>query len=65
MFGRDTHTPKLEKPFEPRPTKTISIEDVRTPIPELATQEPYYESYFCWINPENTITLEDFTALYR
>jgi len=53
MFGRNTHTLKLTKPFEPRPLRTISIEEVLTPIPELGTQEPYHESYFWWINPEN------------
>jgi len=56
MFGRDTHTPKPKKPCEPRPLSIISIEEVLTPLPELATQEPFYESYFWWINPENTIT---------
>jgi len=65
MFGRDTHTPKPKKPFEPRPLRTISTDEVLTPIPELGPQEPYYESYFWWINPENTITLEEITALYQ
>jgi len=65
MFGRDTHTPKPNKPFEPRPLRTISINDVLTPTPELGTQEPYHECYFGWINPENTVTLEDITALYQ
>ena len=65
MFGRDTHNPKPTKPFEPRPPRTISIQEVLTPITELGTQEPYYESYFWWTNPENTITLEDITALYQ
>jgi len=67
MFGRDTHTPKTkkEKPFEPRPVRTITINEVLTPIPELGTSEPYHESYFRWINPENTVTLDDITALYR
>jgi len=65
MFGRETHTPKPKKPFEPRPTRTISIAEVLTPIPELGTQEPYYESYFWWTNPENTVTLEDITTLYQ
>ena len=62
MFGKETHTPKT---FEPRPTRTISIAEVLTPVPELGTQEPYHESYFWWINPENTVTLEDITALYQ
>jgi len=65
MFGRETHTPKPEKPFEPGPTRTISIAEVLTPIPELGTQEPYYESYFWSINPENNVTLDDITALYE
>jgi len=67
MFGRDTHTPKHKKPFEPRPLKTASIEQVLNPtdIPELGTQEPYDESYFWWINPENTVILEDIATLYR
>jgi len=65
MFGRNTYTPKPTKPFEPRPLRTISIEDVLTPIPELGIQEPYDEPYFWWINPENTITFEDITALYQ
>jgi len=65
MFGRDTHTPKPKKPFEPRPLRAISIDEVLTPTPELGTQEPYHESYFWSINPENTVTLEDITALYQ
>jgi len=65
MFGSDTHTLKLKKPFEPRPTKSISIKEVCTTIPELGTQEPYNESYFWWTNPENTVTLEDLAALYQ
>jgi len=65
MSGRDTHTPKPKKPFEPRPLRTIAINEVLTPIPELGTQEPYYESYFWWINPQNTITLQDIIALYQ
>jgi len=66
MFGRDTQTPQpKEKPFEPRPVRTVSINEVLTLIPELGTQEPYHESYFWWINPENTVTLEDITALYQ
>jgi len=65
MFGRDTHTPKPKKPFEPRPLRTISIDEVLTPTPELGTLEPYHQSYFWWINPENTITLEEITALYQ
>ena len=65
MFGRDTHTPKPKKPFEPRPLSTSSINEVLTPIPELGTQEPYNESYFWWINPENTVTIQDITALYK
>jgi len=66
MFGRDTHTlKKPKKPFEPRPLRTISINEVLAPIPELGTQEPYHESYSWWINPENTVTLEDITALYQ
>jgi len=62
MIVRETHTPKPEKPFEQRPTKTISIDEV---LAELGTQEPYHQSYFYWINPENTVTLEDITALYQ
>ena len=63
MFGGDTHTPKPEKPFQPRTLRTISTDEVLTPISELGTQAPYYESYFWWINPENTVTLEDIAAL--
>ena len=65
MFGRDTHTPKPKKPFEPRPKKPVSIDEVLTPIPELGTQEPSNNSYFWWTNPENTVTLEDIAALYQ
>jgi len=65
MFGRDTQTPKPKKPFEPRPTRTTSIQEVLTPIPELGTQEPYNESYFWSINPDNTVTLQDIAALYH
>jgi len=65
MFGRDTHTLKPKKSFEPRPLRTILIDEVLTPIPELGTQEPYQETYFWWINPENTVTLEGIAALYQ
>jgi len=65
MFGRDTHTPKPKKPFEPRPKKTVSIDKVLTPIAELGTQETSNTSYFWWTNPENTVTLEDIAALYQ
>jgi len=67
MFGRDTYTPKPDTPFEPRPLRTTSIDQVLNPtdIPELGTQQPFNESYFSWINPENTVTLEDIAALYR
>jgi len=65
MFGRDTLTPKPKKAFEPRPWRTIAIDEVHTPIPQLGTPEPYYESYFWWINPENTVTLEDIATLYE
>jgi len=65
MFGRNTHTPKPKKPFKPRPLRTILIDEILTPIPELGTPEPYHESYFWWTNPENTVTLEDIAALYQ
>ena len=65
MFGRDTHTPKPKRPFEPRPLRTISIDEVLTPTPELGTQEPYHESYFWWINPDYSVTLEDIATLYQ
>jgi len=47
--------------------RTTSIDQVFNPIdvPELGSQELYHESYFLWLNPERTVTLEDFTALYR
>ena len=63
MFGRDTHTRKRKKPFEPRPFRTISLDEVLTPIPELGTEKPNPESYFWWMNPEDTITLEDIATL--
>jgi len=65
MVGRDAYTPKSETLFEPRPLRTISIEEALTPIPELGTQEPYYESYFWWINPESTVTSKDIAAQYE
>jgi len=67
MFGRDTHSPKTnkQKPFVPTPLRTITIDEVLTPIPKLGTQEPYYESYLWWKNPENTVTLGDIAALYE
>jgi len=43
----------------------MSIDEVLTPTPELGTQAPYHESFFWWINPENTVTLEDITSLYQ
>jgi len=67
MFGRDTPTLKLKTLCEQRPLRTPSIDQVvtSTTIPEKGTQEPYCESYFWWINPESTITIEDIVALYR
>jgi len=65
MFGRDTQTSQPKKPFEPRPTRTTFIEEVLTTIPQVGTQEPYNESYFWWITPENTVILEDIAALYQ
>jgi len=65
MFGLDTHTPKPKKPFERRPLRTTSIDQVLKPdIPEIGTQDPYHESDFWWINPENTVTFGDITAPY-
>jgi len=65
MFGRNSHTPKPKKPFQLRPVRNTTRDEVFTPIPELGTHEPYYESYFWWINPENTVTLQEITALYQ
>jgi len=64
MFGRDTHTPNPKKPFEPRPVRTIGIDEGLTHIPELGTREPYYESYFWWVNPGNCVTEEDIAKLH-
>jgi len=36
-----------------------------TEIPERGTQEAYLESYFWWINPEKTVTIEDIAVLYK
>jgi len=65
MFGTDTYTPKPNTLFEPRPLRTISMAQIIPPTvtKELGTQEPYHKSYFWWINPENTVTPEDITAL--
>jgi len=67
MFGRDTDTAKPNTLFQRRPLRTISIAQIITPTvtKDLGTEEPYHESYFRWINPENTVTVEDLTALYR
>jgi len=67
MFGRETHTPKTEILFEPRPLRTTSISQVYLPtfIRELGTQKPYHETYAYWINPVNTITTKDLEALYQ
>ena len=62
MLGRDTHTPKTHTLFEPRPLRAPSIDQVLGSTEE-GTQEPYHESYFWWINPENIITLEDISGL--
>ena len=53
--------------FEPRPVRTYTIDETLpiAPIPERGTENPYYESYWFWINPENRITHEDITALYQ
>jgi len=66
-LGRDPYTPKPEKPFEPRPLRTTSIEQVLNPtdIPELETLDPYHESYFWWINPANIVTIEAMAAIYQ
>jgi len=67
MFGRETHTPKPEILFEPRPLRTTSISQVYFPtfIREIGTQKHYHETYAYWINPANTITTKDLEALYR
>ena len=67
MFGRETHTPKPEILFEPRPLRTTSIAQVYVPtfIRELGTQKPYHETYAHWINPANTITTKDLETLYQ
>jgi len=67
MFGTDTYSPKPNTLFEPRPLRTTSIHPVLSSIEEfeLAIQEPYYESYIWWTNPENLVTREDITILYR
>jgi len=67
MFGTDTHTSKPEEPCEPRPIRTTSIDQVlnRTDFPQPGSQEAYHKSYFWWMNPENTITLEDIAELYQ
>jgi len=67
MFRRDTHSPKPQKPFEPRPFNTTAIDEVLNAryISKIGTHEPYQESYFWWINPESTIPLEDIAALYQ
>jgi len=65
VWQRRSNSKPNQKPFEPRPVRTVSINEVLTPIPELVTQVPYDESSFWWINPETTGTLEDITALYQ
>ena len=54
--------------FEPRQVQTYSIFELLvpvTPISEHGTELPYHESYHFWVNPENTITLEDIADLYQ
>jgi len=46
MFGRDTDTPRPKKPFELRPLRTTTIDEVLTPIPELGTQDPLLRILF-------------------
>jgi len=67
MFGTDTDTPKTNTLFETRPLRTIPIAQIMPPnvTKELGTEEPYHESYFWWINPENAVTHEEITPLYR
>jgi len=68
MFGIDTHTPhKTNTLFKPRLLRTTSIPQIDFPtfIRELKTQEPYYETYAFWKNPESILTTKDLEALYQ
>ena len=54
--------------LEPRPVRTDSILEILvpvTPISEDGTELLYHETYHFWVNPENVVTLEDITDLYR
>jgi len=67
MFGRDTHTPKLETLLEPRPLRTTSISQIYFPIfiREQGTLKPNHETYAFWKNSKNIITTKDLAALYQ
>jgi len=67
MLGRNTSTLKPKTLHESRPLRITSCDEVlnSTEILEPGTQEPYHESYFWWIHPDNTITMEDIAALYE
>ena len=51
MSTKDNHLSTLDSIFEPRPPYTFAIteeleEYVPIPVPELGTEEPYFETYY-------------------
>jgi len=67
MLGINTCTPKPDTLFETRPLRTTSIDQVLSSTEELELRrlEPYHESSFWLLSPENTVTTEDIAPLYR
>ena len=70
MSTKVNHLSTLDSIFEPRPLYTFAIaeeleEYVPIPVPELGTEEPYYETYYEWVNSTDTNTEDDLALLYQ
>ena len=67
MSTKVKHLSTLDCIFEPKAYHTPAIAEiyVLTPVPELGTEEPYYETYYEWVNSIDTITEDDIALLYQ
>jgi len=70
MSTKVNHLSTLDSIFEPRPLYTFAIAEeledyISISVPELGTEEPYYETYYEWVNSTDTITEGDLALLYR
>lgn len=68
MVTRTIYPSKRYDYLKPRPVRIPCIYEILvtvTPISEDGTELLYPESYPFWVNPGNTVTLEDIADLYR